>query len=204
MSWQTTYRTNADYFESYEKLRHDRRIEGPHESPKGHVCFSFTDSDLIVELVATGKLIIYWHNEKEKEKYYPLLKEVLATIDGSPVKIHPLHASVCRIPYNSPPPTLNFAWCRRGFRYVLVKEPMIVTFITVAIASIFGFITLHGLSKEALPIASNQTGLEGLALRTMVQISPYLVLAPIVILSLITILLKVRPSISDKLRRFRF
>jgi hypothetical protein len=78
------------------------------------------------------------------------------------------------------------------------RESMVLTFVSSAIASIFSFLTLHGLGKEALPIVSNQTGLEGLAMKFMVQISPYLALAPIVILAFIAILLKVKPSIADK------
>lgn len=80
------------------------------------------------------------------------------------------------------------------------REPLVLTLVTVAITSIFGFIILQGLSKEALPIVSNQTGLEGLAMKIMVQISPYLVLAPIVVFALIVILMRVRPSILDKLK----
>jgi len=80
------------------------------------------------------------------------------------------------------------------------SEPMILTFVITAIASIFGFLTLHGLSKQVLPIVSNQTGLEGFAMKIMVQVSPYLALAPIVVIASAAILLKVKPSIADKLK----
>jgi len=84
------------------------------------------------------------------------------------------------------------------------RESMVFTFVSSAIASIFGFLALHGLSKEALPIVANQTGPEGFAMKIMVQITPYLALLPIVSFALIVILLKVRPSILDKLKIFRF
>ena len=82
MKFQTVYRTNADYIESWKKLRLNPRIERVYESRKGHLVFKFGNTNLRVELVeATGTLIIYYRNEGEKESYFPLLKEVLATKD---------------------------------------------------------------------------------------------------------------------------
>jgi len=83
-----------------KNLRLNPRIERVYESRKGHLVFKFGNTNLRVELVeATGTLIIYYRNEGEKESYFPLLKEVLATKDGSQVEIQPLHANVFRIPY---------------------------------------------------------------------------------------------------------
>lgn len=82
------------------------------------------------------------------------------------------------------------------------KESVVLTFVTAAIASIFGFITLQGLSKTVLPTLSNQTGLEGFAMKMMVQVSPYLILVPAVVLAF-TFLLNAKPAIQRKLRFLR-
>jgi len=118
MKFQTVYRTNADYIESWKKLELNPRIERVYESRKGHLVFKFRNTNLRVELVeATGRLIIYYRDESEKESYFPLLKEVLATKDGSHVEIQPLHANVFRIPYPEPK-EFKIAWCNRKTTYL--------------------------------------------------------------------------------------
>ena len=111
--------------------------------------------------------------------------------------------SLCGIP----PPDFKLCQNDRETEYVkrldrtLPKQPIIVTFLMVAIISFFGFVTLQKLGNVALQRMSNQTGLE--AGRIMVQVNPYLILAPAVVFAF-ALLLKAKRSIQSKLKLLRF
>jgi len=154
MKFQTVYETNADYLESWKKLSVNLGIENLCESSKGHLKFRFKGTDLVVELAeATGKLVIYWHDEKVKKRYYPQLREVLATRDDSPLKIQPLHANIYRVPI-PPPDTLRLLWCKRAFRYVREKPDFIAFLVMIVIA-----FAAFGTCQTVLDFhALNQTG----------------------------------------------
>jgi len=154
MKFQTVYETNADYLESWKKLRTDSRVEKLCQSSRGHLKFRFKGTDLFVELVeATGKLVICWHDEKIKKIYFPQLVEVLATKDGSPLEINPLHANIYRVPI-PPPNNFSLLWCKKAFRYVLEKMDL-WPFIVIMIITFAAF----GTCQIALDLyALNQTG----------------------------------------------
>jgi hypothetical protein len=116
MRFQNIYQTNADYTKSWEKLSAHPGIERTYESRKGHFCFKFKGVNLIAELMATGKLLVYYRSERDKKTYYPLLKEVLMTRDGSPVKICPLYTSIDMIPFPTPR-NFKLVWCEHEDEY---------------------------------------------------------------------------------------
>lgn len=121
MKFQVTYQTNADYIETWNKLLQDPRVEYPKQSRKGHLFFRFRSSNLKVELVeATRKLVIFYENEKEKGRFFSLLKELLVTKDGSPIVIEPIHTNVYRIPYLHAN-NFKFYWCDKKFNYEKVN-----------------------------------------------------------------------------------
>lgn len=66
------------------------------------VLFRLRGGEHSIELTPDGRLIVTWVSEEEKERLYSLLKTVLATEDGRPLEIRPLHTTMYRIPY--PPP----------------------------------------------------------------------------------------------------
>jgi hypothetical protein len=154
MKFQTTYETNADYLESWKRLKVDPRIEKLSESSKGHLMFRFKGTDLFAELAeATSKLVISWHDEKMKKRYFPQFEEVLATRDGSPLKIHPLHANIYRVPI-PPPNCLRISWCKKAFRYAREKIDLIPFILVIIVASV-----ALGASQVTLDYcAMNQTG----------------------------------------------
>jgi hypothetical protein len=62
----------------------------------------------------------------------------------------------------------------------------------------FGFLTAQGLGKEALPLLANQTGLESAVMKTMIQITPYLMLVPVISFTSIVIVSKLKPSFFNR------
>lgn len=118
MKFQTVYETNADHLKTLEKLRTHPSVGMVDRSSKGHLCFKFKDSNYPVELVeSTGRLHVTWENKEEKERLYPLLKQVLATRSGEPLEIHPEHTTVYRIPY-PPPRGFQLSYCSESIQYL--------------------------------------------------------------------------------------
>lgn len=102
MKFQTIYRTDADYSKTWEKIRIHPLTSMVETSEKGHLNFKFRNSNSIVQLTATGHIIITWENEEEKNNLFPLLKDVLVTKEGLHAKIEPIHTTIYRIPYPLP------------------------------------------------------------------------------------------------------
>ena len=128
------YKTNADYYCTFEngiRLRKTGLIDNVRESGRGHVVLDFRNSGLSIELSNKGNLLIHWHSEKEIEKFYPLLRNVLATSDGSPVTIEPLTSTLYNIPYG----VFGFSipWGR--------KKDLYVKFNRLFSAFLFGFVS---------------------------------------------------------------
>lgn len=69
------------------------------------------------------------------------------------------------------------------------KESWIVTFFTVAVISIFGFIATKELSYQAVHIISNQTStVSTQILRTFIPAIPYVILTPVFIVIVLSVL----------------
>jgi hypothetical protein len=200
---QIVYETNVDYEATYQNLV-ECNVVIVDKTEKGLIWFKLKGSKTIFTLSPYGKLQVKWSRVEDKKALLPIVKNLFVPEEGERLRMRPTGQQAF-IPYPVPQ-RFKLYWCDEVTEYVRklvrapAKEPVIVTFIMVAIVSVFGFLALHGLSKTALPIASNQTGLEGLAMRIVVQISPYLVLVPIVVFALIAVLTRVRPSILDKLK----
>jgi len=120
MKFQNKYQTNADYYRSYESLRQSPLVENVRQSGKGHISFKFVNCKGHAELSAYGKLLIYWHDKKEKETTYNLLTQVLSTIDGNPIIVKPLTSTVYNIPYKTK--FFNISWCREVISYVTSNQ----------------------------------------------------------------------------------
>lgn len=158
MKFQTMYETNADYLESWKKLSLDARVERLSESRRGHLKFRFKGADFWVVLAeATSTLVIYWKDEKLKETYYSLLKDVLATIDGSPLRIQPSSVNIYNLPF-PPPDRLGLLWCKKAFRYVR-KKPAILPLLLLFSICLYGFVSLYQIDNLRcdLPEFPNQT-----------------------------------------------
>jgi hypothetical protein len=97
---QITYKTNAYYRKSREKLlMHPFVVCG--ESTKGHLYFHFKGFKSQMQL--TKKHLIVMWVEQEKEKLYPLLKQLLVTEDDQPAEIIPKSKNIYSIPYPPSP-----------------------------------------------------------------------------------------------------
>jgi len=202
---QVVYVTNADYEATYQKLT-ESRVVIVDRTQKGLIWFRVIGTRTIFSLSPYGKLQVKWTNLEEKKILLKIVRNLLVAEEGQKMRIKP-SGQQAFIPYPEPP-SFKLYWCDEETEYVRkpvhkrTEESMIVTSLTIAITSIFSFIVLRGLSKEAIPIVSNQTGLEGFAMKMMVHVSPYLALVPIMVIGSAAILLKVKPSIADKLKSF--
>lgn len=119
-------------------MRGSELVTGIGQSRKGHICFQFKDTRIRGQLMPSGKLLVSWHTEEEKRKYYPVLETVLAAGDDEPLQINPLFG---QFGVSYPPPNdFSLLWCRKAVRYVRAKLtmwPFLVIALLVFVYSIF-------------------------------------------------------------------
>ena len=152
MKFQTIYKTDADYYETWEKARKSQFVSMVDCSSKGHLCFKLRDSKHVAELTRDGKLIIVWESEEEKKKLFSLLKQVLATKDGRPADIRPLSTTIYNIPY---PPPMNFqiSYCSDWIYYFGISScewyAVALALGLLPIATVLGVIITAEISKNS-------------------------------------------------------
>lgn len=115
---QVVYRTNADYFASYEKLKEAQSnvVASFDQTEKGHIWFRLAETKTVFVLSPKGKLQIKWSDLKEKQVLLKIVRSLLVPEQGQKLKITPTSQQA----YISYPPPTNFKlyWCEEKTEYV--------------------------------------------------------------------------------------
>jgi hypothetical protein len=197
---QIVYETNADYEATIQRLTKSELVIGDNTC-KGLFWFRIEGTKTVFILSPYGKLQVRWNEVQEKKVLLKIVKKLLVPKDGDKLRIKPTsQQAFVRYP---PPENFKLYWCDEETEYVRIvdtakKESSIFTFIIFGVMGFFGFLTAQGLGKEALPLLANQTGLESAVMKTMIQITPYLMLVPVISFTSIVIVSKLKPSFFNR------
>ena len=115
---QIVYRTNADYFASYEKLKEAQSnvVASCYQTKKGHIWFRLAETKTVFILSPKGKLQVKWSDLKEKQVLLKIVPSLLVPEQGQKLEITPTSQQA----YISYPPPTNFKlyWCDEKTEYV--------------------------------------------------------------------------------------
>lgn len=121
MKFEVTYVTNADYFKTYENAMQNPHVKGLSQTDKGHIFITLKNFSVKIELSPLGTLVLFCGSEEEKEKVFPILKQILAPLDEQ-LKIQPLNVNVWNVPY-SMNDKFSLPWCDENYSYKPYKTP---------------------------------------------------------------------------------
>ena len=133
---QVIYKTNIDYDASYQKLN-DSKVVLADITPKGLLWVRFFDTKTVFMFSINGTLQVTWHDLKEKQILFSLIKKLLVAREGQELKIIPTRQRAW-IPYNEPF-TLN--WCREEKEYLPKPTPKPI--------DCHPYVTINGKEPEA-------------------------------------------------------
>jgi hypothetical protein len=203
MRFQVVYETDADYIETWKKLRANPQVATIRQTPKGHLCFRFKDTGLTAELAeATGKLLVNYKDEREKQVYFRLIREILVKRDGSQAKIHPLHTTVYAIPLDPPPSEFRFSTCKTVIQYARVRRlPIIMILLGVAAMAILCWWSLQHATPNTMHAIDVNASSISLFVQNEFIISMFsYVLATIAAVFMVLALLEIEYSLTSKVR----
>jgi len=109
---QVIYKTNIDYEASYQKLN-DSKVVLADLTKKGLLWVRFFDTKTVFMFSINGTLQVTWHDLKEKQILFSLIKKLLVAREGQELKITPTKQRAW-IPYNEP---FKLNWCSEEKEY---------------------------------------------------------------------------------------
>jgi hypothetical protein len=114
------YQTNADYRDSYEKLRKAGAILSLTQTQKGLIWFRIKGTESVFLLSPKGKLQIKWNNRDEKNTLLNIVKELLVPKDKEILRIQAKKQQVW-IDY-PPPQDFQLYWCDEATEYKIIDK----------------------------------------------------------------------------------